>query len=80
MERGEFAATLCVPEIRPVGGLVVDAGTSWFVDEDLKQQGTTGIAGAPIIREASADQGKDSGSQIFAANPRQDQDQPCRRQ
>ena len=80
MERVEFAATLCVPEIRPVGSLVVDAGTSWFVDEDLGQPGRTGIGGAPIIRETSADQGKDSGSQIFAANPRQDQDQPCRRQ
>ena len=74
MERVEFAAALGVPEILPVGGLVAGAGKARLLDEGLEQHGTIGIAGVPIIRQTPADQGKDSGSQIFAANPRQNQE------
>ena len=74
MECVELAASLGIPEILPVGGLVASAGEAQLLDEGFQQDRAIGVAGVPIIGQASADQSEDPRSEVFTANPWQDEE------
>ena len=74
MQGVELAATLRIAEVLPVGGLVAGAGKARLLDEGFEQDRPIGIAGLPVIGQASADQGEDARGEVFAVDPRQDQE------
>src|SRR6266404_4420290 len=74
MEGFKFAASLRVPEILPVGGLVAGAREAGFLDEGFQQNRTIRVAGVPVFGQASADQAEHARSKIFTVYPRQNQE------
>jgi hypothetical protein len=70
----ELAATLRFADLLPVGCLVAGAGKARFFDEGFEQDRPIGIAGLPVIGQSLSCQGEDAGSEIFAVDPRQDQE------
>ena len=74
MERVEFAATLRIAEVSPVGGLVAGAGEARLLDEGFEQNRSIGVAGLPVIGQTPADQGEDARGEVFAADSRQDEE------
>jgi hypothetical protein len=74
MQGVELAATLRIPEELPVGGLVTGTGKARLLDEGFDQDRPIGIAGLPVIGQALSGQSQDAGSEIFAVDPRQDQE------
>ena len=74
MQGVELAAALRVAEMLPVGGLVAGAGKARLLDEGFEQHRPIGVAGMPVIGQASADQGEDARGQVFAVDPRQDEE------
>src|SRR5487761_2417695 len=74
MQNVELAATLGIAEVLPVGGLVAGAGKAWLLDEGFEQDGPIGVAGLPVIGQSAAHQGEDTRGQVFAVDPRQDEE------
>ena len=48
----QFASTLGLPYMNPVGGAVTGAGKTFPFDESLKKHGGILVAGAPIVGES----------------------------
>src|ERR1022692_756499 len=74
MQSIELATSLCIPEILPVGGLVTGACEAWLLDEGFQQHRPVGVAGMPIVRQASADQGERARGEVAALDPGQDEE------
>src|SRR3990172_13252706 len=70
----EFAAALRVAEVLPISGFVSCAGEARLFDEGFEQHRAIGVAGLPIIGQSAADQGEDARGEVFAADPRQDEE------
>src|SRR5579859_6943694 len=70
----ELATPLSVPEIQPVGCLITGAGETRLLNESLQQYWAIGIAGLPVLRQAPTDQGKNTRSEVTAADPGQNQE------
>jgi len=54
----QFASTLGLPYVNPVGGAVAGAGEALRFDESLKKRGLVLVAGAPIVGESFGDNGE----------------------
>ena len=74
MEGVELATSLCVTEVLPVGGFVAGAGEAGFLNEGFQQDRTICVASVPVLGQASADQSEHTRSEIFAVDPRQNQE------
>src|ERR1700678_2438568 len=74
MQDIELAATLRIAKVLPVGGLVAGAGKAWFLDEGFEQDRPIGVAGLPVIGQSSVHQGEDARGEVFAMDPRQDEE------
>src|SRR6266436_8616056 len=74
MEGVELPASLRVTEVLPVGGFVASAGEAGFLNEGFQQDRTICVAGVPVLGQASADQSEHTRGEIFAVDPRQDQE------
>jgi hypothetical protein len=74
MQGIELAAALRIAEVSPVGGLVAGAGKTRFLDEGFEQDGPIGVASLPVIGQSAAHQGENARGQIFAVDPRQDEE------
>ena len=74
MQGVELAATLRIAEVLPVGGLVAGAGKARLFDEGFEQDRPIGVAGLPVIGQSAADQGEDARGEVFAVDPRQDEE------
>ena len=74
MQSIELASTLGVSEILPVGGLVASACEARFLDEGFQQDRTVRIAGMPVVRQASADQGEGARGEVATLYPGQDEE------
>src|ERR1035438_1159827 len=72
MQCVEFTAALRVAEILPVGGFVASACEARLFDEGFQQYRAIGVAGVPVLGQATADQGKDPRGEVFTVIPRQD--------
>ena len=70
----EFASPLSIAETLPVGGLVAGPGEAGLLDEGLQQHRTIGVAGMPVIGQATADETQNSRGEIAAADPGQDEE------
>src|ERR1022692_477356 len=66
MERIELAASLCVSKILPVGGFVAGAGEARLLDKGFQQDGAIGVAGVPVLGQASTDQGEHARGEVLA--------------
>jgi hypothetical protein len=74
MESIEFAPSLGIPEILPVGSAVASACKAGFLDEGLQQYRSIRIPGVPVVGQAFTDQGQDARGQIPTLDPRQDKE------
>src|ERR1039457_1272776 len=74
MQGVELAAALGIADVLPVGSLVAGAGKARLLDEGFEQDRSIGVAVLPVVGQASAHQGKDARGEIFAVDPRQDQE------
>src|SRR5271165_1455650 len=74
MQGVELAPALSIAEVLPVGGLVASTSEAWFLDEGFEQDRPIGVACLPLIGQASAHQGEDARGQVFAVDPRQDEE------
>jgi hypothetical protein len=72
----EFTAALRVAEILPVRGFVASACEARRFDEGFQHYRAIGVARVPVRGQASAGRGKDSRGEVFAVNPRQNE-QAC---
>src|SRR5712691_3728836 len=70
----ELAAALSVPEIVPVGGLIAGAYETWPFDEGFQQHGPVGVAGMPVVGQASADKGECARGEDIAVDKGQDEE------
>ena len=70
----ELAAALGVAEILPVGRSVAGAGEARLLDEGLQQHGAIGVAGVPVLDQASTDQGEHTRGEVLHADPGQDKE------
>src|ERR1035441_9013610 len=74
MQGVELAAALGIADVLPVGSLVAGAGKARLLDEGFEQDRSIGVAVLPVVGQASAHHGKDARGEIFAVDPRQDQE------
>src|ERR1019366_6916060 len=74
MQGVELATTLSIPEVLPVGGLVVGASKARLLDEGFEQDRPIGVAGMPVGGQSPAHQGEDALGEVFAVDPRQDEE------
>src|ERR1022692_2320212 len=74
MQGVELAPALSIAEVLPVGGLVASTSEARFLDEGFEQDRPIGVACLPVIGQASAHQGEDARGQVFAVDPRQDEE------
>src|ERR1039457_3310235 len=74
MQSVEFATALRITEVLPVGGLVAGTGKARLLDEGFEQDRPIGVAGMPVGGQSAAYQGEDARGEIFAVDPRQDQE------
>src|ERR1700687_2710624 len=68
----ELAASLRIPEVSPIGRLVAGARHARILNQGFQQDRTVGVAGVPIVGQASADQSERARSEIATFDPRQD--------
>ncbi len=66
----KLAAALRVAEILPVGRLVAGAGEARLLDEGFQQHGVIGVAGAPVLGQASTGQGEHTRGEVLHVDPR----------
>src|SRR3990172_10589823 len=74
MQGVELAPSLRIAKVLPVGGLVRGAGEARLLDKGFEQHRPIGVAGLPVIGQAPAHQGEDSRGQVFAVDPRRDEE------
>lgn len=74
MQSVELATSLGIPEILPVGCLVASACEAWLFDEGFQQDRAVCVAGVPVVRQASADQGKGARGKVATGYPGKDKE------
>src|SRR6266851_1115489 len=74
MQDVQFPPALRIAEVSPVGGFVAGAGKARLLDEGFEQDWSIGVTSVPVIGQSSAHQGEDARGQVFALDPRQDQE------
>jgi hypothetical protein len=74
MQRIKLAAALRVAEVLPVRSLVTGASKARLLDEGFEQDRPIGIAGMPVLGQSLSGQGEDARGEVFAADPRQDEE------
>jgi hypothetical protein len=70
----ELATALGIAEMLPVGGFVAGAGKARFLDEGFEHDWPIGVAGLPVGGQPATHQGEDARGQVFAVDPRQDEE------
>src|SRR5665213_776067 len=74
MQDVELSPTLRVAEVSPVGGPVAGTGKARLFNEGFEQDRPIRIAALPVIGQSSAHPAEDARGEVFASDPRQDQE------
>src|ERR1039457_5068339 len=74
MQGIDLATALRIAQASPVGSLVAGARKARLYEEGFEQDRPIGVAGVPGIGQSLNGQGEDARGQVFAVDPRQDQE------
>ena len=70
----EFAATLGLSDVGPVGGAVAGTGEAVGLHEGLQQERSVAVASLPVVGQPAAAASQHRGSEIAHLHPGQDQE------
>ena len=70
----ELSASLCLPDIDPVGRTVTGAGKPFLFDKGFQKDGPESIASVPVLGKLLGDPSEQSGGEIAKRNPGQDEE------
>lgn len=74
MKGVEFAASLGISEVLPVGGFVAGTREARFFDKGFDEDRAIRVAGLPVLGQTTSGQGESPGCEILALDPRQDEE------
>src|SRR5687767_6471625 len=74
MKRIEFPSPLCIAQIEPVGSFVARSSKARFLNKGFHEDRTIRIARMPVVSQPLKRQRQSARSEVFAADPGQDQE------